>query len=208
MSASRRTALCLLAAAGLGGCMSLPAADPKVDAELSVYTLRPSLPDKPAGRAGAMVAVDKPTLPAGFPRDRVSLLFEPDHRVDYYADAKWAAPLDELLQQFVIGVGRARLTGKTVDVPDASKPARYRLAVKLTDFAPVYQGTPDGVPRLDVAMVVTVFALPQNTVRKEIVVKKSAQASENRLGVIVDGLQTLLQTAADEALREAATYLK
>ena len=101
-----------------------------------------------------------------------------------------------------------KLTGMFADVPDPAKPARFRLDVKLTDFGPVYQGNTESVPRLDVAMVMTVLALPQNTARKEITVKKSAVAAENRLGVVVDGLQKLLQTATEDALRQAAPYLK
>jgi ABC-type uncharacterized transport system auxiliary subunit len=173
----------------------------------SIYTLRAAeAPAAPVlGRDKAAIEVPKPELPAGFESQRIAILFEQGHRLDYYADSKWSAPLDALLQDFIVQRGKA--TGFVIGTPDIAPSARYRLAVKFTDFEPVYADTPDKAPRLDVGMIVTVTALPGGAVKTQFTIKKSAMASENRMAVVTAELAALLQSATDEALQRAAPNL-
>ena len=161
----------------------------------------------PAPARGAAVVVAKPELPAGFDTERIALYFEKEHRLDYYADAKWSARLDDLLQDFVIQRAKQKLPGLAVGTADIAPSARYRLAVKVTEFMPVYADTPDKPPRLNVAIMVTVTALPGGAVKTQVSMKKSAMASANTLTIVTKELGDLLQAATDEALQKAAPSL-
>ena len=159
----------------------------------------------PAGdpRNRAVVVVPKPEVPAALATDRIALMFEQDRRMDYYADAKWSGKLDDLVQEFVINRAQQKLPGTVVGKPGLAS-GDYRLAVKVTSLEPVYKGAADAPPRLDVEMTVTVIGLPDERVRGQFTVKKSAPASENRLTPITAELGKLLLSAIDEALTRAA----
>jgi ABC-type uncharacterized transport system auxiliary subunit len=176
----------------------------------TIYTLHDTAGDAPAraqkgGRA--VLAVARPELPAGFETDRIALYFEKDHRLDYYADAKWSAPLDGLLQDYIIERAKRKLPGIAVGSGDLTASAQYRLGLKVVDFQPVYPDTADKPPRLDVSILVTVLSLPGEKVKKQFAVKKSAPASANRLTIVTNELRGLLQSATDETLEKAAPYI-
>ena len=152
-----------------------------------------------------MVVVPKPELPPGLDTERIALYLDQGHRLDYYADARWSARLDELLQNFLIEKVRQRLPGKIVGTPDLASSARYKLAIKVTDFGPVYAGAPDKPPRLDVGMTVTVLA--GDMAKTQFTIKKSAAAADNKLRDVTSGLENVLQSATDEALQKATPFL-
>ena len=198
----------------LTGCLSLPSSGAK-DAS-SIYTLRASAsasaaaaaktPTPAQARGREVVVVPKPELPAGLGTERIALYLQEGRKLDYYADAKWSARLDDLLQDYVIQRAKQDLPGKVVGTPDLAPSARYRLALKVTDFGPVYADMADKAPRLDVALTATVIALPGETVKTQFTVKKSSAASANSLTAITNELGTLLASATDETLQKARPY--
>jgi len=199
----------LVPAFALTACISLPFGN-KDRAPSSIYTLHASQSSKAEARAsnrrGATVVVPKPELPAGFDTERIALFLDQGRRLDYYADAKWSARLDDLLQDFLIQKAQQDLPGKVVGSPDLAA-AKYKLALKVDDFEPVYMDAPDKAPRLDVAMTVTVVTLPGETVKTQFSVKKSVPASGNTLTTITNELGDLLHSVTDEALQKAAPFL-
>ena len=204
--------LYLVATLGLAlatGCVSLGGNKPS--ATESIYTIHasatgPSGPSKQA-KGPVTIVVPKPELPPGLNTERIVLYLDQGHRLDYYADAKWSAPLDDLLQDFLIEKTRQSLPGKVIGTPDLASSARYKLAVKVTDFGPVYAGAPDKPPRLDVGMTVTVLALPNETAKAQFTIRRSVPASDNNLKDVTSGLENVLQSATDEALQKAAPFL-
>src|SRR5437868_2179080 len=117
------------------------------------------------GREG--VVVPNPEMPAGLRTECIALYDAQGHKLEYHAGAKWSAPLDALLQDYVIQRAKQNLPGKVVGTPDLAPSARSRLALKVTDFWPVYADMPDKAPRLDVALTATVIALPGETVKTQ-----------------------------------------
>ncbi len=194
----------------LTGCLSLPSSGAK-DAS-SIYTLHASAsaaakaPTPAQARGREVVVVPKPELPAGLGTERIALYLQEGRKLDYYADAKWSARLDDLLQDYVIQRAKQDLPGKVVGTPDLAPSARYRLALKGTDFGPGYADMADKAPRLDVALTATVIALPGETVKTQFTVKKSSAASANSLTAITNELGTLLASATDETLQKARPY--
>ncbi len=49
----------------------------------------------------ADLAVMRPRLRAGLDTDRIAVLY-PDKRLDYFADARWSGPLDEVVQDLTV----------------------------------------------------------------------------------------------------------
>lgn len=153
-----------------------------------------------------VVVVPEPELPPGFDSERIAIQFE-DGRVDYYADAQWSARLDELVQDVLIERAQRKFSGAIVGKPGVVPSPNYRIAVKLTSFGPLYKASADVPPRLNAGVNLTVIELPQETIRAQFSVTKTAMASENRLGTITNDLRGLLHSAVDDALEKAAPYI-
>jgi len=204
--------LALLSVVALTGCASLSflGGGKKAD-DTSIYTLRGTAMERPVARAASngrsVIAVPKPELPPGLETERIALYFQQGRRLDYYADAKWSARLDDLLQDLVIQKVQQKLPGKVVGTPDLAATAQYRLSLKFTDVQPVYEDAPDKPPRLDVGMTVTVVSLPRETVRTQFSLRRSVPASANTLTTITSELGNLLGSLTDDALQRAAPYL-
>lgn len=197
--------LSLLAVLGMTGCMLASRGDKK-SVEPAIYSLRPptaaeGVSAAPVNRA-VVVLVSKPELPKGFETERITLLFEREHRIEYYADARWSARLDDLLQDYLVQMARQVAPGRLLPTKDATLAPRHKLVMKVTDFQPVYQGTAESLPRLDVAMTVLVVGQPGDRVEAQFNLKRSAPASANRLGIVVQELEGLWREVAREAMEK------
>ena len=199
-----RCAMLIGLALGMTACISVNLGDPPPPTVFTLQTSDAQLKTRPMQmRGSAVVVVTKPEMPPALATDRIALFFEQDRRIDYYADAKWSGKLDDVVQEVLISRAQQRLPMTVVGTQSRAL-GDYRLSVKITNLEPVYKAAADAPPRLDVEMTVTVIALPQERVRTQFTVKKSAQASENRLTPITAELGTLLQSVIDEALARAA----
>ena len=202
--------LVLLPSLALSACISLPFGTTEERPPPVLYTLRETnagvmdVATEAMGRV--VVVVPLPELPPGFDTERIAIQFE-DGRLDYYADARWSARLDELVQDVFIDRAQRRLSGAIVGKPGVVPAANYRLAVRLTSFGAVYKSSPDMPPGLNTGVTLTVIELPQETIRAQFIVNKTAMAAENRLGTITNDLRGLLHSAVDDALEKAAPYI-
>ena len=205
-----RRILAVLPLLVLSACISLPFGKSEDRPAPAIYTLLDSnsgVMDVAAEAAGPiMVGVPAPEVPPGFDTERIAIQFE-DGRVDYYADAQWSARLGNLVQDVFIERAQRKLPRAIVGKPGFVPASNYRLAVKLTGFGPAYESSPDMPPRLTVGLNLTVIELPQDMIRAQLSVSKTATASENRLGAVTNDLKSLLNAAFDEALDKAAPYI-
>lgn len=190
-----------LLAVAVSGCISIGGGN-KDAPPPSVYTLNaPASRDTgpPPRRGGILIAVSKPELPAAFNTERIALMFEEGRRFDYYADAKWSARLDDLLQKFIIDMGSQLLPGVVLQTPDATAAPRYKLMVTITDFQPVYAGAPDSPPRLDVGLTLALAVPSGSSVKTQVTARRSGPSAANTQTAVTDGLQKLLEEAVAEA---------
>jgi ABC-type uncharacterized transport system auxiliary subunit len=196
-------ALCLAALISLGGCMSIlhSSAPPA-----TTYALHAG-PGHAQSQARGVMAVEEPALPAGFETDQIALFLDGGRRLDYYAGARWAAPLDHVLHDVVVASGRGALPKMIVDTPDLNIPTDYRLSVRIDKFAPVYAGAADAPPVLKVAATFTLVRIPQQTVIADFTVERAQPAASNNLGAIAAGMEGLLHGALDEAFGRIAAAL-
>ena len=195
-------ALCV----SLGGCISVGGRD-KDETPTSTYTLHPKNTVAAPARGAAAVIVSKPELPPGLATQRIALQFG-QAQMDYYAAARWSAGLDELMQAVLIQAARQGLKGVAVSTPEEGAAARAKLAVKVTEFQPVYQDTPDTIPMLTVGLTVTVLTQPAGATETQFSVKRTAPAAANTLTEVTKGLDALFQAAAAEAVEKAAPALR
>ncbi len=190
----------------LAGCISI-GGDSKDQTPTSIYTLHPKDGTAVAGKGAATVVVPKPELPPGLAgTQRIALTFGAGAQMDYYADARWSAGLDDLIQAVLIQAARRGLKGAVVNTPELGGPSSKKLAVKITDFQPVYKDTPDTIPTLTVGLTVTVIG--PGAAQTQFSVKKTAPAAANTLTEVTKGLEALLQSAAEEAIQKAAPALQ
>ena len=204
-----RIFIILFTGLALTGCISIGGGDSKDKTPMSTYTLHPKDTSAAPAKGAAAVVVPKPELPPGLATtQRIALVFGQGAQMDYYADARWSAGLDELMQAVLIQAARSGLKGTVVNTPELGGSARARLAVKVTDFQPVYKDTPDTIPILTVGLTVTVLAQPGGAALTQFSVKKTAPAAANTLTEVTKGLEALLQAAAEEAVQKAAPALQ
>lgn len=201
-----RTLILAIAGLSLAGCISIGARD-KDETPTSTYTLHPKETAPAPAKGAAAVIVPKPELPPGLATQRIALQFG-QAQMDYYAAARWSAGLDELMQAVLIQAARQGLKGVAVSTPEEGAAARAKLAVKITDFQPVYKDTPDTIPTLTVGLTVTVLSQPAGATETQFSVKKTAPAAANTLTAITQGLDALFQAAAAEAVEKAAPALR
>jgi ABC-type uncharacterized transport system auxiliary subunit len=189
-----------------GGCINIPKSSTRDDPPKDIYTLK--APDGGGVKgSGSVIVVAKPDVPPGYDTDRIALMFAQGRRLDYYAGAAWSGRLSDLLQTFIIQSARREMRGAVVGSGERTGTARYKLMVKVTDFQPVYAAGPEGIPRLDVAMNLTLVDVESGKVAATVNAKKSAQASANRMTVVTKELESLLQAATDQGLRGIASHL-
>src|SRR5215475_5483575 len=95
----------------------------------------------PAEGAKADIAADlailKPRVRAGLDTDRIAALY-PDHRLDYFADARWSGPLDAVVQDLVVQVFHSRAGLRNVSGDVSAFSSAYWLELEVTDFQAEY----------------------------------------------------------------------
>jgi ABC-type uncharacterized transport system auxiliary subunit len=164
----------------------------------------------PAGAAGgfnAELAVLKPRVRAGLDTERIAALY-PDRRLDYFADARWSGPLDEVIQNLVVQLFHS-YTGLTDVSGDASAFASaYWLEIEVADFqaeypAPVATGAAASAAAAPTVRVHFLARLGSSAER-HVIARFEAEAREpaasNRMSAIVEAYNR----AADQALMQIA----
>lgn len=171
---------------------------------VSIYNLRYTASAPSTATAAGVLVVGEPALPAGMETDRIALYLEGGRRMDYYADVMWAESLEDVLQDVIVQAGRAALPNMVVDSPRLNIPGNYRLAVKVFEFAPVYDGASGSSPYLKVAVNFTLVELPEKNVVTDFTLESGQAATSNDLTAISGGLESLLQDILTKAFVKVA----
>lgn len=185
--------LALAAVLAVAGCVSLPEGEAPPDR----YTLAP-LAVQDSG-SDLRVAVAMPEVPAGLASDRIAAL-HPGGRLGHLAGARWAAPLPELLRDFLATSVENRL-GATAW---GNHPAPYRLVTAVRDFQAEYPDGEDRPPTVRVTLVAVLWdqAAGEPVVRRRL--SASRRLAEHRLGAVTAGLEGLLQRHTGTLLERVA----
>ena len=81
----------------------------------------------------ADLAVLKPRVRTGLATDRIAALY-PDRRLEYFADARWSGPLDEVIQDMAVQEFHLAAGLRNVSAEESEFPSAYWLEIEVTDF--------------------------------------------------------------------------
>jgi ABC-type uncharacterized transport system auxiliary subunit len=152
----------------------------------------------PTGLIPADVTVLKPKMRPGLESDRISVLY-PDRHLDYFADARWSAPLGEVIQDLAVQAFRshANLRGVNGDASVFDSP--YWLEIEVTDFQAEYTSAAPA-PTVHVHFLVSLGRSGDRVILGRYAANAQQPAADNRLTAIVDAYAH----AADAALADIA----
>jgi len=194
---SRQATLLLLltfALAGCGGSLFQTKAAPPALYLLSASAATPAAAAAP--RIAADLAVIRPRVRAGLDTDRIAALY-PDRRLEYFADARWSGPLDEVIQQLVVQQFHATANLRNVSVEASVFASNYWLEIEVADFQAEYSAaaTP---PVVHVHFLARIGTSADRHMLAVFDANAQVAATDNRMSAIVDGYNR----AADQALAE------
>jgi len=112
--------------------------------------------------------VIRPRVRAGLDTDRIAALY-PDRRLEYFADARWSGPLDEVIQQLVVQQFHATANLRNVSVEASVFASNYWLEIEVADFQAEYSAgaAPPVATRICsfIAMRLRLFSMVQTPYR-------------------------------------------
>lgn len=191
-----------MATLSLGACSSLLTSKEPPPA---IYALHPAA-TAPVSRTHKAVEVAMPSVPPGFDTDKIALYWDNGRRMDFYSGAKWPAPLDRVMQDFIAQSLSRALPDAGVTTTGSGVAAPVRVVVKIVDLQPVYSGAPHGAPHLYAALRFTMVAQPTEKVLADFTVARDAMAQDDSLTAITFGLESLAQqimVKADKSIADA-----
>lgn len=183
----------------LGGCSTMLVSK---EPQQTIYSLRPALEEQsdiPQTKLARVIEIPRPSVPPGMERNRIALYMNDGQKLDYFASALWAAPLEDVLQNFTRRTATSVLPYVVAVTPDQNLDANYRLQIKVNEFQPVYGGNIDVAPLLKANIEFTLISMPADKIVSSFTLSQQRQLENNRLDLIVAGLESMLQDIEREA---------
>ena len=190
--------VCGLVTACTGSLFQSKAVPPSIyllSAPPGINAAASSAPAAPAPLA-ADLAVLKPHVRAGLDTDRIAVLY-PDRRLDYFADARWSGPLDDVVQDLAVQAFRNGARLQNVSSDASAFASGYWLEIEIADFQAEYAsaGAP---PTINVRLLARVASAGNRNVLGSFTVGARQTATDNRLTAIVDAYERALNAALVE----------
>jgi len=162
-----------------------------------------------AGTPGPAIAADltvqKVQVRAGLDTDRIAVLY-PDRRLDYYAGARWSAPLDEVVQDLVLQSFRARANLRSVSSDASLFTAGYWLEIEVTDFQAEYAAG-ETRPKVHVRISARMGKATDRRVLNRFEASATQEAADNRLTAIVAAYELAAGAALAEIVADTVRAL-
>jgi cholesterol transport system auxiliary component len=188
-----RLLLLTLALTGCGGSFFQTKATPPA---LYLLSATATTAAAAAPRIPANLAVLRPRVRAGLDTDRIAALY-PDRRLEYFADARWSGPLDEVIQQLAVQQFHATANLRNVGVEASVFAGDYWLEIEVADFQAEYAAAA-APPMVHVHFLARVGTSADRHMLAVFEANAQVAASDNRMSAIVDAYNR----AADQALAE------
>jgi cholesterol transport system auxiliary component len=195
----------LLAMLTLDGCGSLFHSSAPA---FTTYQL--SVEPKPAvAPIAADLAVLAPRVRSGLGNDRIAALY-PDGRLDYFAAARWAGPLDEMLQDLTLQAFRAASAVRHVDTDASAFASGYWLEIDVVEFQAEYPDTRAGAgeaPTVHVHLVARIGSADDRHLLGEVDAETRQPAASNRLTAVVEAYNQAADAALAKIVAETTAAL-
>jgi cholesterol transport system auxiliary component len=155
-------------------------------------------PEASGGNLPSDLAILRPRVRAGLDTDRIAALY-PDRRINYFADARWSGPLDEVVQDLAVQQFHANPALRNVSADASVFTSTYWLEIEVTDFQAEYSDA-GGAPTVRVHLQARIGNSTDRHILGRFEPDVREAAADNRMGAIVDAYNR----AADKALAEIA----
>jgi cholesterol transport system auxiliary component len=164
----------------------------------------------PGAELKADLAVLKPRVRAGLDNDRIAALY-PDRRLDYFADARWSGPLDEVIQDLVVQLFHSRAGLRNVSGDASAFASAYWLELEVADFQAEYAsgGPAEGgaPPTVRVHFLARIGSSTERRIIARFEADARQPATANRLSAIVDAYDRAANQALIQIAASCATVL-
>ncbi len=178
-------------------------------APLSTYWLRANLGTAQAGGAPGVAAdltVQRPRVRTGLDTDRIAALY-PDRRLDYFADARWSGPLDQVIQDLVVQAFDSGAHLRNVSTEASAFLNGYWLEIQVADFQAEYTSA-GSAPTVHVHLLGRLGTARDRHLLGTFDASSRQAASENRLAAIVDAYERAADAALAEIVADTSRMLK
>ena len=200
----------LLALLGLGCACCTGSIFTSKTAPPSLYLLRADLAGSAAAAAvgavppGAMAPRDAivpadltirhPRVRGGLDTNRIAVLFA-DRRLDYFANARWSGPLDQVVQDLTLQAFTTGAQLRNVSADSSAFPAGFWLEIDVDAFQAEYAPMVSA-PTVYVHLLARLGAVADRRILGSFDATSRQTSADNRLTAIVDAYER----AADAAL--------
>ena len=211
----RRAAILLLAVCSCATACSGSLFQSKVVAP-STYLLSAPPPTKStassasaSAAAPAPIAADlavlRPRVRAGLDTDRIAVLHL-DRRLEYFADARWSGPLDDVVQDLAVQAFRNGARLQNVSADASAFGSGYWLEIEVADFQAEYTsaGSP---PTINVRLLARVGSAGARHILGSCNAGARQTAADNRLTAIVDAYELAVNSALAEIVEGTSRTL-
>ncbi len=191
----------------LTSCIGLPKPPPPA----TVYQLRAPaqglMAQPPALPAGTRLEVALPGVAAGLDSERIALALDNGRKLDYYAGAKWAAALPDVVQDVAIATLRDSLPGLSVDDDDNMNSPTHRLRIVVQHFAPVYATDATTLPKVNVTLRFALVRLADDALLADATLGTQVAVNANTLAGVTAALEQGLHRVLADAMPRLAVAL-
>jgi cholesterol transport system auxiliary component len=158
---------------------------------------KPAATDTSPGNTAAVdLAVLRPRVRAGLDTDRIAALY-PDRRMDYFANVRWAGPLDEVVQDLAVQEIHVNPGLHNVSGDSSVFASAYWLEIEIADFQAEYSES-GGAPTVHVRLQARLGSSSDRRVIARFEPNIYETAGDNRMSAIIEAYNR----AADKALSE------
>ncbi len=170
----------------------------------SLYLLS-AHPGTPGPEIAAELSVLKPQVRSGLDTDRIAVLYA-DRRLDYYAAARWSAPLDEVIQDLAVQSFRVQANLRSVSSDASPFTAGYYLAIEVTDFQAEYKSG-DANPTIRVHFSALLGKTSDRRIMDHFEASATQRAADNRMTAIVAAYEQATDTALSGIVADTVAAL-
>jgi len=139
------------------------------------------------------LAVLKPRVRTGLDTDRIAVLY-PDRRLQYFADARWSGPLDDVVQDLAVQAFRNDARLQNVGSDASAFMSGYWLEIEIADFQAEYAAA-GGSPTINVRLLARVGSAGNRNILGSFTAAARQTATDNRLTAIVEAYELAVNSA-------------
>lgn len=165
------------------------------------FLLRPAPPVAAATPVPVTLQLPRPVVQPGLDSPRIALA-RPGNRLDYYAGARWAGSLSDVVHSLAAQTLRASGAFASVDSDRGGFGAQVVLAITVRRFEAEYGADENAAPRARVVLECTLGDRVERNTLATFDVDTTVQADANRLSSVV----AALETAANQALAQVVEH--